>query len=151
MYTQIVDIKKTAAELESMLSQAVNHAGLFVPIHKNIIQYKTYTVVRQKDNSWAVYDNKNGKTLIANTFLKVSAFAICVLHNKKMFTRVNEVLKDDRIFEKNYVDSIFFKRTYKSTNDEITKDTAFWRYEIVNFTARESKQRIDKAFYSYVK
>ena len=151
MYTQIVDIKKTAAELESMLSQAVNHAGLFVPVHKNIIKYKTYTIARQKDNSWAVYNFKNGKELVANTFLKVSAFAVCVLHEKKMLGRVKDVLLDDKIFEKNYVDSVFFKRTYKSTKDEITKDTAFWRYEIVNFTARESKQRIDKAFYSFVK
>jgi hypothetical protein len=148
MYTPIVDIKKTAAELESMLSQAVINTGLFIPVSKTSIRYKNYLISRQKDNSWNIYTKNQ---LIASTFLKISAFAVCTMHEKKMLARVREVLLDDKLFEKNYIDSIFFKRTFKSTRDDITKDTAFWRYEIVNFTARVSKERIDKAFYSLIK
>ena len=92
----------------------------------------------------------NKKKHIATTFLKVSAFAICKLHEKHQTARMQEVERNDRIFEKNYMDSLVYKNTYKKTADNVIKDTALWRYEIAHAKAKHAKQIIDGTFYASI-
>jgi hypothetical protein len=144
----MLNVKQTAQELEGMLKDMVLNSGVFVPISKDIIKYKKYTVIKLPDNTWAVFYNDVKKKHIANTFLKVSAFAVCKLHEKHQSRRISEIEFQDKIFEKNYVDSLIFKHTYKKTQDNMTRDTALWRFEIAHAKAKHAKEVIDRLFYS---
>ena len=134
-------------KLEAQIYDMAVRSGMFVPIDARSTKYKTYMIIRGPDDLWNVFTTPY-KILIATTYLKVSAFAIAKLHDKKMSARIDEVLKEDKIFQKNYIDSLFYKNTMKVAKDFITKDTALWRWEIVNASVTAAKTRIDDIFYS---
>lgn len=149
-YTLMFDIKDTAAELESMLRDIALKSGIFIPIGKDLIRYKKYSIIKLSDGSWGVFHNDVKKRHVASTFLKVSALAICKLHEKHQSSRIKEIEYNDRIFEKNYTDSLVYKHTYKRTVDTMTRDTALWRYEISHAKAKHAKQLIDRLFYTSI-
>lgn len=147
MFTQMIDIKTAAQELNNMLNEAIVKAGIFVPINKTTLQYKGYLIQQQDDGSWNVTYKKS---LLANTFLKVSALTLCKLHEKKNYKKFDEVVYNDKLFEVNYTDSRYFKRAVKLATDNVRKDSALWRYEIVSHKAKAAKQRIDGIFYQMI-
>ena len=144
------DLKETANSLENMLHDIMVKGGLIVPIGKNTFKYKNYLVVRDQSNGWSVFQVGQTKKHIASTFLKVSAFAICKAHDRARLKTVEEIKYEDAVFERNYLDSLFFKNTIKVSKDFERKDTALWRYEIVHSKARDAKQKIDRIFYSSI-
>lgn len=151
MFTQMLNIRDAAQELNNMLNDAIVKAGVFVPVSKNVLQYKNYLVKKEEDDSWTVFlITGKQKTQIANTFLKISAFAICKLHEKKNFRDLAEVENSDKVFQTNYIDARYFRHTYKVSSDSAKKDIALWRYEIVNHKAKAAKSQIDKIFYRLI-
>lgn len=144
------NLQETARDLDYMLTDIALKSGIFVPINKDTIKYKNYLVTRDAPNGWNIFCLESRKKHIANTFLKVSAFAVVKLHEKRQTHRIDEVLHNDQIFEKNYIDSLYYKNTVKKTNDLQTKDTALWRYEIAHEKAKKSKRTIDGIFYSLI-
>lgn len=144
------NIQETARDLESMLKDMALNSGMFVPLNKDTIKCKNYLVTRDTPDGWNVVLLDKRKKHIANTFLKVSALAIVKLHQKRQLHRIDDVLRNDQIFEKNYVDSLYYKNTYKKSSDEQVKDTAQWRYEIAHAKAKHCKQAIDAMFYSSI-
>ena len=144
------DLQQTARDLEHMLTDIALKSGIFVPINKDTIKYKNYLVTRDTPYGWNVFFLGTRKQHIGNTFLKVSAFAVVKLHEKRQTHRIDEIFRNDQIFEKNYVDSIYYKNTIKRSNDPQTRDTALWRYEIAHDKAKRSKRIIDGIFYSSI-
>jgi hypothetical protein len=141
------NIQETAHELEGMLKDIALKSGIFVPISKDLIKYKKYSIIKLSDGSWGVFHNDNKKRHIASTFLKVSALTVCKMHEKHQTARIQDIERNDRIFEKNYTDSLIYKNTYKKAADTVIKDTALWRYELAHAKAKHAKQIIDGAFY----
>jgi hypothetical protein len=150
MSIQIFDIKKTAQELEQLVTDVVARQGLFVPVGRDMIRYKKYVIKRDQLGRWNVFSTEPRKRYIANTFLKVSAFAVCKLDEKRLTNKLDEVLKTDQDFSKHYIDSLHFKNTIKISKDTARQDIAQWRYEIAHDRAREAKQFIDRVFYSSI-
>ena len=138
------DIEKAAEEFDNMLFKIVTKGGLFTPSGNNLIKYKGYRLRREK-SSWNIYLNNR---LIASTFLKVSAFAICKAHEERKTHQFREILDNDKVFERNFVDGLFLKHTATTSKDEVSKDTAQWRLEQVACRAKHAKARIDSMFYS---
>jgi hypothetical protein len=148
----MINIKQAAQELNNMLTEAVASKGVFVPIEQNVLQYKNYFVKRETDGSWTIiFVNGRGiRYTLANTFLKISAFSIAKLHEKRNAKAIDDIKNADKTFEINYTDSVYFKHTYKVTEDSVKKDTALWRYEIVSEKAKQAKQKIDNTFYRLI-
>lgn len=145
------DIKATAGDLDSMLRDFIIKGGIITPVSKNVYRYKNYLVTRDKSGGWNVFlINGNTKRHIESTFLKVSAFAICKAHDKHKYNVVLDIKQEDSTFERNYLDSLFFKNTYKKSQDYNKKDTALWRFEIVHEKAAQAKKKIDSIFYSSI-
>lgn len=144
------DVQQTARDLEHMLTDIALKSGIFVPINKDTIKYKNYLVTRDAPHGWNVFFLGGRKQHIGNTFLKVSAFAVVKLHEKRQAHRIDEIFRNDHIFQKNYIDSLYYKNTMKKTNDPQAKDTALWRYEIAHDKAKRSKRIIDGIFYSSI-
>ena len=139
--------KMDSEKLEAQIYDMAVRSGMFVPINPRSTKYKNYMIIRGPDDLWNVFLMPK-KILIATTYLKVSAFAIAKLHDKKWATRIDDIEKEDKRFQKNYIDSVFYKNTMKVAKDYITKDTALWRWEIVNEQVKDAKSRIDGIFYS---
>jgi hypothetical protein len=98
------DIKVAARDLENLLHEIVVKNGVFVPINKNLIKYKNYTLVRNQDKDWIVLIIKNEKKYhISTVCLKVSAFAVCKLHEKQRMSKIEEVESHDTLFKKHYI------------------------------------------------
>ena len=146
-YTQtnkLMDINR----IEEQIYDMAVRSGMFVPINARSFRFKKYMIVHGPDDRWNVFLMPRN-ILIANTFLKVSAFAIAKLHDKgNRSTSVNKIEKEDARFQKNYLDSVFYKNTMKVTKDAARKDTALWRFEIVNQEVKGAKNQIDAIFYS---
>lgn len=150
-YIQMSELKKTSAELEAMLYDIAVRSGIFVPLNRTTFKYKKYIILKGPDNQWHVFlITGTKKKHIATTFLKVSSFAICKAHEKNKAQKIDDVLNYDGIFKRNYIDSQFFRRTYQVTTDNIVKDNALWRYEVVHQKAKDAKLRIDDIFYSSI-
>lgn len=146
MSIQILD-QSAYENLEASFYDLSVKKGIFTPINDRSFRYKDYMIVRGPDDSWNIFHLAPRKKLLATTFLKVTAFAYCKEHEKKHHINVREMLAEDSNFKKNYIDSIFYKNTFKKTKDETKKDTALWRYEIVYQRAKHSKAVIDRLFY----
>jgi hypothetical protein len=143
------DIKTTAQELDQLLHDIVVKQGMFVPVKKTLLRYKNYALVKNQDGDWIVMLLVNGRKIhIATVFLKVTAFAVCKLHEQKKTARLDEVKNDDEIFRKNYINSVYYKKTVQTSTVNETRDNALWRYEIASAEAKGAKERIDRAFYS---
>jgi len=144
------EISELSDDFEKMLFDIVsNH--MFFPIDKDRLVYKKYLVSRSKDGWLIEQKHRNLTKLIAKTFLKSSAFAVCKLHERNRFTKIEEIKGKDSVFKKHYIDSQHYKRTYNRTKDSLLKDTVLWRYEISHNTAKSAKQFIDKEFYSLLR
>ncbi len=144
------DIKKAAADLDSMLSDIVVKQGIFVAVSKRQIRYKNYIIVREENSDWNVILVKDKKIHLATVFLKISAFAVCKLHERGKLRSLAEVTSNDAIFKKNYIDSQFYRKTIQNTDNDVTRDNAQWRFEIVQANAKQAKDRIDTLFYSSI-
>jgi len=143
------DIKTTAQELDQLLHDIVVKQGMFVPVKKTLIRYKNYALVKNQDGDWIVMLLVNDRKIhIATVFLKVSAFAVCKLHEQRKSAKIDDIKSDDNIFRKNYINSVYYKKTAQVSTINATKDNALWRYEIAAAEAKSAKERIDRSFYS---
>jgi hypothetical protein len=150
MSTDLSELTSKIQDFEQMIFEiASNH--MFVNADKNTLKYKQFTVEKRQGTWTSYYSIKGRKFKIADTFLKVTALAVCKLYEKKKFKSIEEIVKKDRLFEKNYIDSVFYKNTFKRTKDQLLKDTTLWRYEISHGKAKTAKQYIDKEFYSLLR
>jgi hypothetical protein len=144
------DVKQAAADLDSMLHDIVVKQGIFVALNKRLIRYKKYIIVRDVNDDWTVILSDQRKFHIATVFLKVSAFAVCKMHEKGKTTSIDEIKSNDDIFRKNYIDSQFYRKTAQSAKDPVTRENAYWRLEMVKDAAKTAKARIDGMFYSSI-
>ena len=144
------DVKQAAADLDSMLHDIVVKQGIFVALNKRLIRYKKYIIVRDVNDDWTVILSDQRKFHIATVFLKVSAFAVCKMHEKGKNTSIDEIKSNDDIFRKNYIDSQFYIKTAQSAKDPVTRENAYWRLEMVKDNAKTAKARIDGMFYSSI-
>ena len=144
------DVKQAAADLDSMLHDIVVKQGIFVALNKRLIRYKKYIIVRDVNDDWTVILSDQRKFHIATVFLKVSAFAVCKMHEKGKITSIDEIKSNDDIFRKNYIDSQFYRKTAQSAKDPVTRENAYWRLEMVKDNAKTAKARIDGMFYSSI-
>lgn len=144
------DIKQTAADLDSMLHDIVVKQGIFVAVNKHLIRYKKYIIVKDPNDNWNVILADKRKIHIATVFLKVSAFAICKMHEKGRKHNIDDIKNNDEIFRKNYIDSQFYRKTAQTAKDPVTRESAYWRFELVKDYAKTAKARIDNLFYSSI-
>jgi hypothetical protein len=144
------DIKQAAADLDSMLHDIVVKQGMFSAVNKRLIRYKKYIIVRDPEDNWNVILADTRKIHIATVFLKVSAFAICKMHEKGRASTISEIKSNDEIFKKNYIDSQFYRKTAQNAKDPVTRESAYWRFELVKDYAKTAKTRIDNVFYSSI-
>jgi hypothetical protein len=134
-------------KLEAQIYDMAVRSGMFVPVDSRTFRYKRYMILRGPDDRWNVFLMPT-KQLIASTFLKVTAFALVKMHEKKMSHRMQELEDHDLKFQKNYNDSVFYKNTMNVSKDSIRRDNALWRYELVNEKVKSAKSQIDRIFYS---
>lgn len=142
------DIKETAQNFEQLLNDIVVKRGIFVPTGKNTIRYKNYLVHKNHDDEWVVIRlTKSSKEHIATVFLKVSAFAICKMHEKNRKSTIDEIKYADSVFRKQYIDTRFYRRTIQTAQNSATRDNAVYRFEVAEDIARSAKRKIDDVFY----
>jgi hypothetical protein len=134
-------------KLEAQIYDMAVRSGMFVPVDSRTFRYKKYMILRGPDDRWNVFLMPT-KQLIASTFLKVTAFGIVKMHEKKMSHRIQELEDQDLKFQKNYNDSVFYKNTINVSKDSVRRDNALWRYELVNEKVKSAKSQIDRIFYS---
>lgn len=146
----MIDLKERFQDFENMFVEIASN-NVFVPLSKNKLKYKNFII--EKDRAgWKIEQMSNGyRKCIASTFLKISAFAVCKLYDQQKIHKIDSIIKQDLEFQKNYIDSLYYKNTYKKTKSAVLKDTAIWRYELSHNRAKKAKQSIDKEFYSLLR
>lgn len=147
MSIQTSNIEVIASELNSMLNDYIVDHGMFVPIKKNLIKYKNYTLQRANNESWSIFCNKR---LISETFLKSSAFVFCKLHESNNVKLLKDLVKHDKDFKKHFIDSKQFEYTIKESQDEITRDAAICRYDISSKQAERVRKKINNMLYRLI-
>lgn len=147
MSTRTSEIQHISSDLENMLTEIMHKTGMFAPVSKHHIKYKNFSIIKQ-DKGWMILKDRQK---IADTFLKVSAFVLCKLYEKNQGKQINQTKELDSVFQKNYIDSLFYKHTLKTSKDPIKLDNALWRYEISSTKAKDAKQKIDRTFYSSIR
>jgi hypothetical protein len=131
--------------IEALVYDLAVRSGMFVPINARSYRYKKYMILQGPDDRWNVFLT-SGRIHIHSYFLKVSALTACKLHEKHRSKSLGDLAYDDRDFQKNYVDSIHYRNTYRRSNDPVIKDTVQWRWEIAYGNARRAKTKIDQVF-----
>jgi hypothetical protein len=148
----MLNIKETAQTFDKMLHDVVTQRGMYVPVSKDTIRYKSYLITRSPKGGWDIIKSEkgSGKEFVANVFLKISAFAVCKMHENHRSQRLDELLYDDMQFQKHYIDTLFYRKTIQRSTNPATRENALFRYEVSEDIAKRAKNRIDSQFYKYV-
>jgi hypothetical protein len=137
---------KIAFELENIINDYVLTTGMFVSSGTGY-RYKNYAINRLPDYSWeiGIIIDKQFKH-IANTFLKISAFTICKLHDKSQLNQINFITGLDDTYRRNHIDACNFKHVIKNSKVSLQVETAEIRYHEVSDRADQAKQTLKKQF-----
>lgn len=150
MYIQTSDYKKLERDFDVLVNKMIDKNGIFVTIKPNVFRFKKYQVQKMNDG-WVVTFNKKGRIItIGTTFLKISAFAVCKLHDKQWLRQVAIVLENDEIYKKNSIDAGFFKNVVDNSKDFDKKSIAECRFDITSNKAKRAKKLIKNYFISTI-
>lgn len=123
-----MDLTKLSKKLKSFIDEQAER--MCMPIQQgNSVRIKNY-VVRENHHGFLLYDIKQHKQ-IATTFTKTAALAMArqmAQNNRDSLRFIRST--DDEIHNK-YNECVFYKHTIARTEDEIKRETAKIRYEIV--------------------
>ena len=123
-----MDLTKLSKKLKSFIDEQAERVCMPIQ-HGNSVRIKNY-VVRENQHGFLLYDIKQHKQ-IATTFTKTAALAMArqmAQNNKESLRFIGST--DDEIHNK-YNECVFYKHTIARTEDEIKRETAKIRYEIV--------------------
>lgn len=123
-----MDLSKLSKKLKKFIDRQAEMISMPIQ-HGNSLRIKNY-VVRENSMGFLLYDIKNHRQ-VATTFTKTAALAMA----KQMAQNNRSVLKtisatDDQIHNK-YNECVFYKHTIARTDEDIKRETAKIRYDIV--------------------
>ena len=102
-------------------------------------------VVRESKKGFMIFDCKDQKQ-IAILFSKTAALALAKsLSSGKDNTK--KVMELDNTIQKNYMDTLFFNSTYKTTTDPAKKDISLNRLEIAKMRTNRAKDVLDSIIF----
>lgn len=137
---------KIAFELENIINDYVLTTGMFVSSGTGY-RYKNYAINQLPDYTWEVGVIHNKQfCFIANTFLKISAFTICKLHDNSHLNQLSYVTDLDDTYRRNHIDACNFKHVIKNSKISLQVETAEIRYHEVSGRADQAKQSLKKQF-----
>lgn len=148
MFTRTPNYNKLVRDFDVLVNKMIDKNGIFVTIKPNVYRFKKYQVQKVDDN-WVITINQKGRIrILGTTFLKISAFAVCKLHDKKWLRQVAIVIENDEIYKKNSIDAGFFKNVVDNTKDNDRKMIAECRFEVTAYKAKCAKKLIKNYFIS---
>jgi hypothetical protein len=127
-------------DLEQIINDGLDRVN--IPYQKGNSIRIGNTVIRKNKRAYMVY-NTAENTRIGETFSKTAAIALAKTTTEDK-NCVDDILRKDRIIEKYYNDSLFFKHTLSTTNDPIRYEVASNRYEIAREHTLQAKYALDR-------
>jgi len=123
-----MDLQKLSKKLRKFIDKQAETMSLPIQ-HGNSLRIKNY-VVRENSMGFLLYDIKEHRQ-VATTFTKTAALAMAkqMAQNKREYIRFIGAT-DDQIHHK-YNECVFYKHTIARTDDDITRESANIRYDIV--------------------
>ena len=123
-----MQVKKLGKKLQRFIDEQAEKVCMPIQ-HGNSVRVKNY-VIRKNPHGYLLYDISHNKQ-VTTTFTKTAALAMA----KQMAQNNQSVLKvirttDDEIHNK-YNECVFYKHTIARTDDDITRESANIRYDIV--------------------
>jgi hypothetical protein len=103
-------------------------------------------VIRKSKHGYLVYNTELNKQA-GHTFSKASAIALAknVVDNKQDAS--DAILKIDKVIEKNYMDSVYFKNSYEKSNDDFRKDVLSIRLDVALSRTEQACSLLDNYIY----
>tara|TARA_B100000780_G_C21126633_1_gene457401 strand:- start:1954 stop:2376 length:423 start_codon:yes stop_codon:yes gene_type:complete len=103
-------------------------------------------VIRKSKHGYLVYNTELNKQA-GHTFSKASAIALAknVVDNKQDAS--DDILKIDKVIEKNYMDSVYFKNSYEKSNDDFRKDVLSIRLDVALSRTEQACSLLDNYIY----
>lgn len=123
-----MDLSKLSKKLKKFIDRQAETISMPIQ-HGNSLRIKNY-VVRENSMGFLLYDIKNHRQ-VTTTFTKTAALAMArqmAQNNSKYLRLIGDT--DDQIHHK-YNECVFYKNTIARTDDEIKRETAKIRYDIV--------------------
>lgn len=143
MYTQLN--YNLIDNLDNLINTSIKNQIIFKPISKNRFKYKNFQVVKNQFDRWDIYESKK---VIGQTFLKLSAFAMCRARERNLTNLIVNIENYDKVYEINYLNIQQYQHIATNSIDRITKQTAAVRLEESENTIKSAKGELDRAFYS---
>ena len=139
-----MDQKLLIDELEAIINNGFD--GIHFPYVKGNSVRIGKMIIRKSRHGYLVYDTEKNKQ-IDQTFSKASAIALAksLAHNKDHSIRIMDI---DKVIEKNYMDSIYFKNSYNKTKDIFKKDVLETRLDIAQANTEHARALLDNYIYS---
>ena len=123
----MIQLNETLAqELEQIVTAGLQQVA--IPYEKgNSIRLK-YIAIRKHKNGYKLFDCKRNAHVVT-TFTKTAAIAIAksIVENKN---DMEQILRLDDKVAKHYMDALFAKRSYESSNNLTKKDSAEILFDI---------------------
>jgi hypothetical protein len=134
-------------DLENLINENLKNVSL--PYVKgNSIRIR-HMIIRESKKGFLVYDSYQNRQ-IARTYSKIAAVALAKTCAEG-YEYSHTILELDKIIEKNFVDSIFYKNTINKTNNDLRRYAAEDRYDIARERVDAARKELDKFIFRYAK
>lgn len=134
-------------DLENLINE--NLKKITLPYVKgNSIRIR-HMIIRESKKGFLVYDSYHNRQ-VARTYSKVAAVALAKTCAEGE-NYVDFILEQDKIIEKNYIDSIFYKNTISKTHNTMRRLAAEDRYDIARERVDAARKKLDKFIFRYAK
>lgn len=137
-------ISDLARELERIIEEGLDRSH--IPYVKgNSIRIK-HLVIRKSAAGWLIYDTKTNKQL-NRYFSKAAALAAakCLAAGNDQSQKINYL---DRMIEKNYNDSLFYRNSIKKSKTNLKKEIVLNRLEIAIAATESARGSLDRIIFS---
>jgi hypothetical protein len=141
-----MNIKKAATKLAKLYEEEKGNLPL-MPLDNGAVGYKNYIIKKDKQGSWAVYQNLGTKLRFLDKFnLKSSACMAAKFYDRNNINGTYDIRDLDNGYWSNQVDSEIFKYYFDRTKDPEKRDIFLWRWELTSQRAKFYKDKITSAF-----
>ena len=123
-----MQVKKLGRRLQKFIDEQAEKVCMPIQ-HGNSVRVKNY-VIRKNPHGYLLYDISNNNQ-VTTTFTKTAALAMAnqlLLDNNDT---IKSILQVDDAIQSKYNECIFYKNTIARTEDDIKREVARTRYDIV--------------------
>jgi len=131
-------------KFENFLEKEVKNSNLVVSLSNGVTVYKDFSVRLSKKGDYIL--SRSHGSILDKFNLKTSALLAAKMYESNDFSKLAELKILDNLYQKNYLESVFYKTRYKNSKNSESSDLYLARLSTLDSKIEYAKHQIASKF-----